>query len=81
MLNFLLQRFQMCSLEEYADTIVGSLRVECHKRTTIAVELTAKPKLLLFLDEPTSGLDSQSAWAIVHILHELADCGQAILCT
>ncbi|KAG2038234.1 hypothetical protein BDR03DRAFT_1045181, partial [Suillus americanus] len=49
---------QMCGLEEYADAIVGSLGVECHKCTTIAVELAAKPKLLLFLDEPTSGLDS-----------------------
>ncbi|KAG2126806.1 ABC-2 type transporter-domain-containing protein [Suillus clintonianus] len=72
---------QMCGLEEYADAIVGSLGVECRKRTTIAVELAAKPKLLLFLDEPTSGLDSQSAWAIVHVLRELADRGQAILCT
>jgi ABC-type hemin transport system ATPase subunit len=40
-----------------------------------------KPKLLLFLDEPTSGLDSESAWAIVNFLRELADHGQAILCT
>jgi ATP-binding cassette subfamily G (WHITE) protein 2 (SNQ2) len=40
-----------------------------------------KPKLLLFLDEPTSGLDSESAWAIVSFLRELADHGQAILCT
>ncbi|KAG2038968.1 P-loop containing nucleoside triphosphate hydrolase protein [Suillus americanus] len=72
---------QMCGLEEYADAIVGSLGVEHRKRTTIAVELAAKPKLLLFLDEPTSGLDSQSAWAIVQFLRELADHGQAILCT
>lgn len=40
-----------------------------------------QPKLLLFLDEPTSGLDSESAWAIVNFLRELADRGQAILCT
>ncbi|KAG0701470.1 ABC-2 type transporter-domain-containing protein [Suillus ampliporus] len=72
---------QMCGLEEYADAIVGTLGVEHRKRTTIAVELAAKPKLLLFLDEPTSGLDSQSAWAIVQFLRELADHGQAILCT
>ncbi|KAG1869109.1 ABC-2 type transporter-domain-containing protein [Suillus tomentosus] len=72
---------QMCGLEEYADAIVGSLGVQHRKRTTIAVELAAKPKLLLFLDEPTSGLDSQSAWAIVNVLRELADRGQAILCT
>ncbi|EJD42304.1 pleiotropic drug resistance ABC transporter [Auricularia subglabra TFB-10046 SS5] len=72
---------KMCGLEEYADAIVGTLGVEHRKRTTIAVELAAKPKLLLFLDEPTSGLDSQSAWAIMAFLRSLADHGQAILCT
>lgn len=72
---------KMCGLEKYADAIVGSLGVEHRKRTTIGVELAAKPKLLLFLDEPTSGLDSQSAWAIVSFLRELANHGQAILCT
>lgn len=41
----------------------------------------AQPRLLLFLDEPTSGLDSQSAWAIMAFLRDLADHGQAILCT
>lgn len=73
---------QLCGLEEHGDAIVGTLNVEMRKRTTIAVELVAKPRLLLFLDEPTSGLDSQSAWAIVSFLRELADkAGQAILCT
>ena len=71
----------MCGLEKYADAIAGTLGVEHRKRLTIAVELAAKPKLLLFLDEPTSGLDSQSAWAIVGFLRTLADNGQAILCT
>ncbi|KAF8877242.1 pleiotropic drug resistance ABC transporter [Gymnopilus junonius] len=73
---------EMCGLVEYADAAVGSLSIEHKKRTTIGVELAAKvAKLLLFLDEPTSGLDSQSAWAIVSFLRELADKGQAILCT
>ncbi|KIJ16544.1 hypothetical protein PAXINDRAFT_113734 [Paxillus involutus ATCC 200175] len=71
----------MCGLENYRDAVVGSLGVEMKKRTTIGVELAAKPKLLLFLDEPTSGLDSQSAWAIVSFLRDLANSGQAILCT
>jgi ATP-binding cassette subfamily G (WHITE) protein 2 (SNQ2) len=71
----------MCGLEAYADAVIGSLGVEHRKRTTIAVELAAKPKLLLFLDEPTSGLDSQSAWAIMAFLRSLANNGQAILCT
>ncbi|KAF8957821.1 pleiotropic drug resistance ABC transporter [Flammula alnicola] len=72
---------EMCGLEAYADASVGSLSIEHKKRTTIAVELAAKPKLLLFLDEPTSGLDSQSSWAIMSFLRTLADNGQAILCT
>ncbi|KAF4607737.1 hypothetical protein EYR40_000072 [Pleurotus pulmonarius] len=72
---------KMCGLEEFADAMVGTLGVEHKKRTTIGVELAAKPRLLLFLDEPTSGLDSQSAWAIVAFLRNLADNGQAILCT
>ncbi|KAJ7649975.1 ABC-2 type transporter-domain-containing protein [Roridomyces roridus] len=72
---------KMCGLEEMADASVGSLGVEHRKRTTIGVELAAKPRLLLFLDEPTSGLDSQSAWAIMLFLKELAANGQAILCT
>lgn len=72
---------RMCGLENHADAIVGTLGVEHRKRTTIGVELAAKPKLLLFLDEPTSGLDSQSAWAIMAFLRSLANNGQAILCT
>ncbi|KAH9474468.1 Brefeldin A resistance protein [Psilocybe cubensis] len=71
----------MCGLEAFADAMVGTLGVEQKKRTTIGVELAAKPQLLLFLDEPTSGLDSQSAWAIMSFLRSLADNGQAILCT
>ena len=71
---------KMCGLEAYGDAVVGSLGVEHRKRTTIAVELVAKPSLI-FLDEPTSGLDSQSAWAITSFLRDLADSGQAIVCT
>ena len=71
----------MCGMEDYADAIVGTLDVEHRKRTTIGVELAAKPRLLLFLDEPTTGLDGQSAWAIMSFLRQLADHGQAILCT
>ncbi|KAG5644211.1 hypothetical protein DXG03_008874 [Asterophora parasitica] len=71
----------MCGLEAYADASIGSLGIEFRKRVTIGVELAAKPTLLLFLDEPTSGLDSQSAWAIMAFLRNLANNGQAILCT
>nr|A0A2U8U2K9.1 RecName: Full=ABC transporter asL7; AltName: Full=Xenovulene A biosynthesis cluster protein L7 [Sarocladium sp. 'schorii']AWM95783.1 ABC transporter [Sarocladium sp. 'schorii'] len=69
----------------YADAVVGvlgeGLNVEQRKRLTIAVELAAKPPLLLFVDEPTSGLDSQTSWAVVNLLEKLSKAGQSILCT
>lgn len=72
-------------LEEYAEAVIGNpgngLSPEKRKRTTIGLELVAKPSLLIFVDEPTSGLDSQSAWSIIKLLRDLADAGQAILCT
>ncbi|ORY70232.1 AtrD, ABC-transporter [Pseudomassariella vexata] len=72
-------------MELYADAVVGvpgeGLNVEQRKRLSIAIEMAAKPELLLFLDEPTSGLDSQTAWSICTLLRRLADNGQAILCT
>ncbi|KAF2678717.1 P-loop containing nucleoside triphosphate hydrolase protein [Lentithecium fluviatile CBS 122367] len=75
----------MLDMEPYAEGIVGipgkGLNVEQHKRLTIAVELVAKPNLLLFLDEPTSGLDSQTAWSICMLLRRLANNGQVIICT
>lgn len=51
-----------------------------HNHVLLKISLV-QPKLLLFLDEPTSGLDSRSAWAIVAFMRQLADNGQAILCT
>lgn len=42
---------KLCGLAAYGDAMVGSLDIEFRKRTTIGVELAAKPKLLLFLDE------------------------------
>ncbi|GMM31117.1 ATP-binding cassette transporter [Martiniozyma asiatica (nom. inval.)] len=72
-------------MEDYADCVAGEpgygLNVEQRKKLSIATELVAKPSLLLFLDEPTSGLDSQSSWAIIQVLKDLAAAGQAILCT
>lgn len=72
-------------LEEYAEAVIGipgrGLSAEKRKRTTIGLELVARPSLLIFVDEPTSGLDSQSAWSIIKLLRDLADAGQSILCT
>ncbi|KAL6918761.1 hypothetical protein FSHL1_002757 [Fusarium sambucinum] len=68
-------------MNELQDMVIGSLSLEQKKRTTIGVELCAKPSLLLFLDEPTSGLDSQGSMSILRLLRRLADGGQAIVCT
>ncbi|KAJ1036135.1 hypothetical protein NDA18_000001 [Ustilago nuda] len=76
---------ELLELEDLQDALIGvpgfGLGVERRKRVTIAVELAAKPDLLLFLDEPTSGLDSAGAASIVRLIRRLASEGQAILCT
>lgn len=71
----------LLDLHDLQHAIISSLGVELRKRTTIGVELVAKPSLLLFLDEPTSGLDSQSSFSIIHFLKRLTAAGQAIVCT
>ncbi|KAJ6571566.1 ABC transporter [Mycena capillaripes] len=75
----------LLEMESYASAIVGvpgeGLNVGQRKRLTIAVELVAKPELLVFFDEPTSGLDSQTAWSICQLMRKLANHGQAILST
>ena len=84
-LEYVDEVIKLLEMEAYADAVVGvpgeGLNVEQRKRLTIAVEMAAKPALLLFLDEPTSGLDSQTAWSILMLLKKLAANGQAILCT
>ncbi|KNC98741.1 uncharacterized protein SPPG_09301 [Spizellomyces punctatus DAOM BR117] len=76
----------LLELEPIADAVIGDsatgvgISNEQRKRVTIGVELVAKPKIL-FLDEPTSGLDSQAAFNIIRLLRNLANSGQAILCT
>ncbi|KIW89038.1 uncharacterized protein Z519_10523 [Cladophialophora bantiana CBS 173.52] len=85
-LEYVEKVIEMMEMEDFAEAIIGvpgsgGLNIEQRKRATIAVELVAKPEILLFLDEPTSGLDSLAAWSIVRLLRKLADSGQAILCT
>ncbi|OKL58430.1 Multidrug resistance protein CDR1 [Talaromyces atroroseus] len=84
-LDYVDEVIRLLGMEAYADAIVGvpgeGLNVEQRKRLTIAVELAAKPQLLLFLDEPTSGLDSQTSWSILDLIDTLTQHGQAILCT
>ncbi|KUJ11528.1 AtrD, ABC-transporter [Mollisia scopiformis] len=79
------QVLNVLEMQSYADAVVGvpgeGLNIEQRRRLSIAVEMIAKPGLLLFFDEPTSGLDSQTAWSICTLLRRLADHGQAVLCT
>ncbi|KAL2269279.1 hypothetical protein VTJ83DRAFT_1463 [Remersonia thermophila] len=71
----------LLELRAVEHALVGSLGVEQRKRLTIAVELAARPSMLLFLDEPTSGLDAQSAMSIVRFLRRLCAAGLAVVCT
>ncbi|KAJ4245050.1 hypothetical protein NW762_014260 [Fusarium torreyae] len=75
----------LLELNDLEHTLVGrpgnGLSVEQRKRLTIAVELVAKPSILIFLDEPTSGLDGQAAYNTVRFLRKLSEAGQAILVT
>ncbi|KAI5861019.1 ABC drug exporter AbcA [Durotheca rogersii] len=84
-LEFVEEVLDIMDMNQYADAVVGipgeGLNIEQRKRLSIAVEMVARPELLLFLDEPTSGLDSQTAWSICTLLRKLADHGQTILCT
>jgi ABC-type multidrug transport system ATPase subunit/ABC-type multidrug transport system permease subunit len=73
---------ELNALEHTLIGVPGSgLSIEQRKRLTIAVELVAKPSILIFLDEPTSGLDGQAAFNTVRFLRKLAAAGQAILVT
>ncbi|ODM18850.1 hypothetical protein SI65_05467 [Aspergillus cristatus] len=75
----------LLELNDLEHTLIGrpgtGLSVEQRKRLTIAVELVAKPSILIFLDEPTSGLDGQAAYNTVRFLRKLTEAGQAVLVT
>lgn len=58
----------------------GSLSAEQRKHVAIAVELVARPRLLL-LDEPTRGLDGRAAHNTARLLRKLADAGHAVVVT
>ncbi|KAM9955245.1 hypothetical protein ACTFIW_000745 [Dictyostelium discoideum] len=80
------QVLEMMEMKHLGDALIGDLEtgvgisVEERKRTTIGVELVAKPHIL-FLDEPTSGLDAQSSYNIIKFIRKLADAGMPLVCT
>lgn len=86
-LDYVEKVISMLNMSSYADSMIGDftkgngLNPAQMKKISIAVELVTRPSLLLFLDEPTSGFDSEEAISIIKLLRDLADAGQAILCT
>jgi ABC-type multidrug transport system ATPase subunit/ABC-type multidrug transport system permease subunit len=65
-------------LEDIADRRIGHLSGGQRKRAAVALELIAKPELLL-LDEPTTGLDPGLERRLMELSRELADQGQSVL--
>ena len=65
------------SLDEQADTTIGSLSGGQRKRTGVATELLNRPSVL-FLDEPTTGLDPGLETQMMQLFRELARGGRAV---
>jgi ATP-binding cassette, subfamily G (WHITE), member 2, SNQ2 len=58
----------LLDLADMQDAIIWSLPLEQKKRTTIGVELCAKPTAMLFLDEPTSVRITASLCSLVMLI-------------
>jgi ABC-type multidrug transport system ATPase subunit len=71
---------EQLDLTAVAAVRVGDLSGGQRKRASIAVELLARPAVLL-LDEPTAGLDPASAAGVMRTLRELAARGCAVVLT
>lgn len=67
-------------LSDRADVAVGALSGGQRKRASTAVELLARPRLLL-LDEPTSGLDPATASEVLAVLRGLTRQGVTVVLT
>lgn len=62
------------SADERVERLPGGLR----KRTSVAIELLARPSVLL-LDEPTSGLDPGDQQGMMELLRKLADNKRTVI--
>jgi ABC-2 type transport system ATP-binding protein len=68
------------SLEEKANSRVGTLSGGQKQRLAVACALVGDPELL-FLDEPTTGLDPQSRRQLWEIIREIRAAGRTVLLT
>ncbi len=69
---------EQVELADIPDRRIGNLSGGQRKRAAVALELIAKPELLL-LDEPTTGLDPGLERRLMQLSRELADQGQSVL--
>lgn len=65
------------SLDEHADTLIGSLSGGQRKRTGVAAELLNRPSVL-FLDEPTTGMDPGLETQMMQLFKQLSRGGRAV---
>ena len=66
------------SLEQHAETQIGSLSGGQRKRAGVASELLSRPSLLL-LDEATTGLDPGLETRMMELMRDLADNERAVI--
>ncbi len=69
---------ELVELVERADLRIDRLSGGQRKRCSIALELLARPKILI-LDEPTSGLDPGLDLHMMELMRSLADAGQTVI--
>lgn len=65
-------------LTQSANVRIERLSIGRRKRASIAIELLAKPSLLV-LDEPTAGLDPGDQQSMMELLRKLADDGRTVV--
>ena len=69
---------ELVGLENYRDTISGSLPLGLQKRIEIAKALALDPKILL-LDEPTAGMSYEESNEIKELIKDVRDRGVTIM--
>eukprot|EP00899_Mesostigma_viride_P000579 jgi/Mesvir1/10521/Mv21764-RA.2 len=71
---------RVCANTRVGDVFVKGISGGQKRRLSIAIELIAKPAIMV-LDEPTSGLDSSSTFNIMKYICQISQHGRAIVCT